>query len=129
MQLNEKEIKGISIFHRFFFLKALQIVKKCLLYNKDDGTNGYFMVPLLKGESSVSLFVVIGKKNFFILFIFIDKNNKIDIAWKVVFEQSEISDIIRPSEKERKAAQYTKENYLGSVVVPWYRQYPKKVTV
>ncbi|XP_065211449.1 endoribonuclease Dicer-like isoform X2 [Planococcus citri] len=101
LELNEEELLGISKFHRVLFLKAVQVVKKCLMYSEDSDSVGYFLVPLKPCK---------------------EKSDKMEIAFRVVFDQWNIFDVNEPSEEERKNERFTKEEYWGNVVVPWYQR-------
>nr|BAX36483.1 Dicer4 [Planococcus kraunhiae] len=100
LELNEEELLAISKFHRVLFLKAIQVVKKCLLYSEEDDSVGYFLVPLKPCK----------------------QRDMMEIAFKVVFNQWNIFDVKEPSEEERKKEEFTKEKYWGNVVIPWYQR-------
>ena len=50
LKLNEQEIKDVSVFHRTLFLDVLRVANKCLVYDNEGDSNGYFIVPLKPSE-------------------------------------------------------------------------------
>ncbi|XP_065211451.1 endoribonuclease Dicer-like [Planococcus citri] len=97
--ITEEIISALAKFHREVFLKAIQVVKKFLVYSGKNDPTGYLIVPLKPSR----------KYGF-------------EIDFDVVIKQWEIFDVEEPSEKQRKETVYDKNNYLESVLIPWYKR-------
>ncbi|CAG9787806.1 unnamed protein product [Diatraea saccharalis] len=84
----------VKQFHYFLFGQVLDIVKKFLVYDGVD--NNMFVVP-------------------------IKEDNGYDIDWDVMQQYKYIRPVEVPSYEERKNLRVTKDDYINSVVTPWYR--------
>nr|BAX36482.1 Dicer3 [Planococcus kraunhiae] len=98
--LTKEQISTITKFHREIFLKAIQVVKKFLVYSEKNDS-GYFIVPLKPG------------------------NDEFVIDFEVVFNKWEIFDVEEPTKEQRKETLYDKTNYLEQVLIPWYQKQSK----
>lgn len=55
----EKELEDISKFHRSLFMNILRVVPKCFVFDTDEESNGYYVVPLKPSKKSGQVIVVI----------------------------------------------------------------------
>lgn len=50
-EFDEDELNEISKFHRTLFMDILRVVKECFIYDVEEESNGYFVVPLRPSKS------------------------------------------------------------------------------
>ena len=46
LRLSEEQLEDVSKFHRTLFLDIMEVVPKCFMYDNEEDSNGYFVVPL-----------------------------------------------------------------------------------
>uniref|UniRef100_A0A0K8S5D2 Uncharacterized protein n=1 Tax=Lygus hesperus TaxID=30085 RepID=A0A0K8S5D2_LYGHE len=97
--LTQNEITMASNFHTFLFTEVLPVAKKFLVKDFDNQENSYWVVPVITDLERRSA----------------------TIDWKTIREHSSLPEIKPVPSDFREKQKIKGSNYVGKVVVPWYR--------
>ncbi|XP_014251027.1 endoribonuclease Dicer isoform X2 [Cimex lectularius] len=103
IRLTQKQIDDLFHFHCLLFTNVVALVKPFVVKDFENYENSFFIIPMVPGPDDL-----------------------MDIDWDTIHQHKSIPEIKPVPSENRIGFKFSTQDYLGKVVVPWYR--PKGYT-